>query len=170
LEFEVARGGLLDVKLKITDPYGQSVIDKIAYFNKEDDAANEAEGRVSFSALHTGKYSICFDNTMSRWTAKVISFFVLNDAAKDPKDSIAKLTDLGPVVDSVIKIADELDSIETLQHHMRVREQSHRDGKKDKQTMLGARPAKNIDTQRRLVRPLSPHDEETSETEAGGTA
>ena len=35
LEFEVVRGGLLDCKLKITDPHGQTVIDKIAYFNKE---------------------------------------------------------------------------------------------------------------------------------------
>jgi hypothetical protein len=128
LEFEVVRGGLLDCKLKITDPFGQSVIEKIAYFNKEDDAANEAEGRVTFVASHTGKYSICFDNTMSRWTAKVVSFFVLNDAVADPKDNVAKLQDLGPTVDSVIKIADELDAIETIQHHMRVREQSHRDG------------------------------------------
>lgn len=92
---------------------------------------NEAEGRVTFTAAHTGKYSVCFDNTMSRWTAKVVSFFVLNDAAgPDPKDTVAKLQDLGPTVDSVIKIADELDAIENLQHHMRVREQAHRDCKK----------------------------------------
>jgi hypothetical protein len=67
---------------------------------------------------------------MSRWTAKVVSFFVLNDAtqaAANPKDSVAKLQDLGPTVDAVIKIADELDAIETIQHHMRIREQTHRD-------------------------------------------
>jgi len=130
LEFEVVRGGLLDCKLKISDPNGVSVVDKIAYFNKEDEALNEAEGRVSFVASSTGRYSICFDNTMSRWTAKVVSFFVLNDAtqaAANPKDSVAKLQDLGPTVDAVIKIADELDAIETIQHHMRIREQTHRD-------------------------------------------
>lgn len=84
---------------------------------------------MSFSAAHSGKYSICFDNTMSRWTAKVVSFFVLNDAvtAADPKENIAKLQDLGPTVDSVIKIADELDAIEGIQRHMRIRETSHRD-------------------------------------------
>lgn len=132
LEFEVVRGGLLDCKLKITDPSGGVVIEKIAYFNKEDDALNEAEGRVSFSASQSGRYTICFDNTMSRWTAKVVSFFVLNDAASaaDPKEAVAKLQDLGPTVDSVIKIADELDAIENIQHHMRVREQSHRDGQR----------------------------------------
>jgi hypothetical protein len=123
----VVRGGLLDIKIKITDPNGVNVVDRIAYFNKEDDALNEAEGRVNFVATSSGIYSICFDNTMSRWTAKVVSFFVLNDAAVDPKDSVARLQDLGPTVDAVIKIADELDSIESIQHHMRVREQAHRD-------------------------------------------
>jgi len=132
LEFEVVRGGLLDVKLRITDPVGGTVVDKIAYFNKEDDAANESEGRINFVALHTGRYTICFDNTMSRWTAKVVSFFVLNDqpggqSGAESKSAVAKLADLGPTVDSVIKIADELDAIETLQRHMRRREQSHRD-------------------------------------------
>ncbi len=34
---------------------------------------------------------------------------------------------LTPMVDSVIKISEELTQIETLQHHMRIREQSHRD-------------------------------------------
>jgi len=82
---------------------------------------------VTLTAATAGRYSICFDNTMSRWTAKVVSFFVLNDNAANPKDSVAKLQDLGPTVDAVIKIADELDGIESIQHHMRVREQAHRD-------------------------------------------
>ncbi len=50
---------------------------------------------------------------------------------KNPHDDIAKLEHLGPVVDSVIKIADELDEIERLQHVMRVREQNHRDSKSE---------------------------------------
>lgn len=179
LEFEVVRGGLLDIKLKINDPNNNVVIDKMAFFNRQvyththdvpivshairftathapvslpvvitspsshllllpaallflsvfqDDAANEAEGRVQFNAAVNGPYKICFDNTMSRWTAKVVSFFVLNDAVKNSHEEIAKLEHLGPVVDSVIKIADELDSIEQIQHHTRIREQSHRDG------------------------------------------
>ena len=36
---------------------------------------------------------------------------------------------LGPVVDSVIKIADTLDELEKSQHSQRVQEQFHRDGK-----------------------------------------
>jgi hypothetical protein len=128
MEFEVVRGGLLDIKVRVSDPSGTALVDRVAYFNKEDDALNEAEGRVSLtSAPVTGRYAICFDNTMSRWTAKVVSFYVVNEAGRSPKDSIAKLQDLGPTVDAVIKIADELESMEGIQHHMRVREQSHRD-------------------------------------------
>jgi hypothetical protein len=75
-----------------------------AGFLCQTDAENESEGRVTFTAATAGRHSICFDNTMSRWTAKVVSFFVLNDNAANPKDSVAKLQDLGPTVDAVIKV------------------------------------------------------------------
>lgn len=127
LEFEVVRGGLLDIKVKIFDPQQNTVLDKMAFFNRNDDALNEQEGRISFQAGVSGTYKLCFDNTMSRWTAKVVSFFVMHDQPKDPHGDVAKLEHLGPMVDSVIKIADQLDVIENAQHHMRVREQSARD-------------------------------------------
>lgn len=125
MEFDVVRGGLLDIKLRIQDPSGTVLLDKLAYFNRPDDALNEAEGKVELQTGSSGSYSICFDNRMSRWTAKVVSFRLLNDAK--PHDDIAKLEHLGPMVDSVIKIADELDEVEKMQHHMRVREQAHFD-------------------------------------------
>jgi hypothetical protein len=90
-------GGLLDIKLQIMDPFNRMVFEKMAFFNKPDDAANEAgspllippsflshrwlpfpfffslpEGKVSIPVSSQGSYSICFDNTMSRWTAKVV--------------------------------------------------------------------------------------------------
>lgn len=66
---------------------------------------------------------------MSRWTGKTISFVVGDRIQQSVQQhsEIAKLTHLGPIVDNVISIADKLDKIESLQHHMRVREQSHRD-------------------------------------------
>ena len=107
----------------------------MSFFNGNNDEVNEKEGKVEFKATSAGTYKICFDNTMSRWTAKVVTFFILHDKNPAIKHTIenehvkdaAKLEHLGPVVDSVIKIADTLDDIETLQHQMRVREQSHRD-------------------------------------------
>lgn len=127
MDFEVLRGGLLDIKLKVEDPMNSILVDKLAFFNRQDEELNEAEGRVTFVATNTGIHKICFDNRMSRWTAKVCSFTIKNKAAKPAHEEIAKLEHLGPVVDSVIKIADELDVLEKLQHHMRVKEQSHFD-------------------------------------------
>jgi len=123
LEFEVIRGGLLDIKLSVTDPTNRVLVEKMAFFNKQDDQQNEQEGQVTFSTNMGGTHQICFDNSMSRWTAKVVSFRM----STSKKDELVKFEHLTPMVDSVIKISEELNSIETLQHHMRVREQSHRD-------------------------------------------
>eukprot|EP00455_Lapot_gusevi_P006734 TRINITY_DN1288_c0_g1_i1.p1 TRINITY_DN1288_c0_g1~~TRINITY_DN1288_c0_g1_i1.p1 ORF type:complete len:204 (+),score=75.82 TRINITY_DN1288_c0_g1_i1:150-761(+) len=135
LDFEVIRGGLLDIEFKLKSPDQQIVFQRLAFFNHKDDKQNEAEGHVSYVATSTGIHSICFDNTMSRWTAKVVSFFV-HDIPNCPSqlpspnhsnEDVAKLEHLGPVVDSVVRLSDELDAIERMQRHMRVREHVHRD-------------------------------------------
>lgn len=132
MEFEVVRGGLLDVRLKISDPSNHVMLEKLSFFNRQDEALNEAEGKISLFANQNGRHSICFDNTMSRWTPKVVSMFIPHGAntgvdKQALNDDVAKLTDLGPMVDSIIAIADQLDAIEIQQHHTRVREQMHRD-------------------------------------------
>jgi len=123
MEFEVVRGGLLDIKLVVLDPSNQVIYERMAFFNKPDHSTNRQEGYYQFSAERPGSYQICFDNTMSRWTAKVISVRVHAGV----KDEPIKYEHLTPVVDSVVKVADELASIEQLQHLMRIRERSHRD-------------------------------------------
>jgi len=132
MDFEVVRGGLLDIKLIILDPFNNVVVERMAFFNKPDDASNEQEGKVVFSASHTGVYQICFDNSMSRWTSKIVSFRV--NSSK--KEELVKFEHLTPMVDSVIKISEELHVIELLQHHMRVKEQSHRDASESTNTRV----------------------------------
>lgn len=127
MKFEVIRGGLLDIKLRVADPNGRGIVDKLSFFNKQDSQRNNAEGLVDFKAYVQGEHEICFDNRMSRWTAKMVTFEVLSDKKLDDHHEAAMLEDLGPMVDSVIKIADELDVIEKLQHHIRVQEQFMRD-------------------------------------------
>lgn len=132
MEFEVVRGGLLDIRLKISDPSNHVLLEKLSFFNRQDEALNEAEGKVNLFPSQNGRHSICFDNTMSRWTPKVVSMFIPHhtNGAVDRQalqDDVAKLTDLGPMVDSIIAIADQLDAVEIQQHHTRVREQMHRD-------------------------------------------
>ena len=129
MQFQVIRGGLLDVHLKITGPNNVPIVDKRTFFNNQDDKINEKEGKIQFRAVQNGVYAVCFDNSYSRWTSKFVEFEVElpgNKKSKD-KEEVAKLEHLGPVVESVIKIADQLDAIETAQHKMRIREQQHRD-------------------------------------------
>ena len=53
LEFEVVRGGLLDCKIKITDPMGGTVLEKIAFFNKEvSESESSADAVVAPQYLH----------------------------------------------------------------------------------------------------------------------
>jgi len=77
------------------------------------------------TAKMPGQHSFCFNNKMSRWTPKIVSFGAGRDASKVPE--VAKLEHLGPVVDSVIKVNEKLAEIEKLEHYLRVREQKHRD-------------------------------------------
>ncbi|XXQ33693.1 GOLD domain-containing protein [Plasmodiophora brassicae] len=125
MDYEVIRGGLLDIRLVISGP-STPLYDKVSFFNREDDAANEKLGHIVLDVVQPGVHSICFNNVMSRWTAKVVSFAVKSSSPKDTIEN-AKLEHLGPVVDSVIKVSEELDAIERIQHHLRIREQLHRD-------------------------------------------
>ena len=113
----------MDIKVKVEDPMKSTLIDKLAFFNRQDDELNEAEGRITFVATNSGVHKICFDNRfvqvyfarfviqystadkrnnkrtpqyrMSRWTAKVLSFTVKNKEDKKDHEEIAKLGVLG---------------------------------------------------------------------------
>jgi hypothetical protein len=90
MDFEVVRGGLLDIEVVISDPSLNVVYRRLAFFNHEDPAENEREGIVSFTSSYSGQYSICFNNKMSRWTPKVVSFGV-RDTSTAKKPEAAKL-------------------------------------------------------------------------------
>jgi len=123
MSFEVLRGGLLDIRYQLFDPNRNVVRDYLAFFNRPEEEANEAEGKISITAAASGAYRFCFDNTMSRWTSKVVTFEVTTKRSN--KGEAAKLEHLGPMVDSVIKISDELDAIERAQKASRKREKNH---------------------------------------------
>jgi len=125
MQFEVVRGGLLDIKLRINDPNDQIVNEKMAFFNKPENAVDA--GTVKFVSAIAGVHKICFDNTMSRWTAKVVSFIIKPKEDATTKPKLATTEHLGTLVDSVIKVADQLSNIEQLQHVHRVIAQSERD-------------------------------------------
>ena len=111
------------------------MMSRLAFFNHKEDEKNEQEGHVEYAVMQTGTYGICFDNTMSRWTAKTVSFFIPTikgcvtqfGSPSQPSEDMAKLEHLTPFVESVIHLSDELEAVEKMQHHMRVRETFHRD-------------------------------------------
>lgn len=100
-----------------------------------EDTKNDAEGHVKFSVGQPGTYALCFDNSLSRWTAKTISFFIPDIKGSKSQlagpghasEEMATLEHLSPFVESVVHLSDELDAVERVQHHMRVRESIHRD-------------------------------------------
>lgn len=47
---------------------------QVSFFNREDDAANEKLGHIVLDVVQPGVHSICFNNVMSRWTAKVVRY------------------------------------------------------------------------------------------------
>lgn len=132
MDYEVTRGGLLDIKLRIMDPNDQIIQEKMAFFNKQ----VENQGRVLFVSAIPGTHKICFDNTMSRWTAKVVSFHVKTGQDVEKKPGLATTEHLGTLVDSVIKVADELNSIEQIQHVHRIISQSQRDGAENRNSRV----------------------------------
>lgn len=62
--YEVVSGGMLDLNIRITGPDG-----KIIY-----EQEREKEGSIQFFALTKGTYQVCFSNSMSTMTSKMLSF------------------------------------------------------------------------------------------------
>lgn len=56
VEYEVIRGGLLDITFKLYDPYNQVVKEKLSFFNRVDDNANNADGIIDYTARIAGMY------------------------------------------------------------------------------------------------------------------
>ena len=134
MDFEVTKGGLLDIEFKIKNEQDQVLYSKVGLFSSSDDTKNEAAGHVEYRTHHSSIYALCFDNTNSRWTAKTVSVFIptIKDSktqlgSPDVHHDLATSDHLTPFIESVIKISEELDSIERVQHHLRVRESVHRD-------------------------------------------
>ncbi len=80
-EFIVTRGGLLDVNLRISSPGGKILHEALHFFQEGEESIQ------TITADEAGAYSFCFDNEMSRWTAKVVKF-ELNVLSDSPASDI----------------------------------------------------------------------------------
>jgi hypothetical protein len=122
--FFVTRGGLLDIDLRIGGPNQEQIYSGMQFESSQ----------FEFVARVGGSHSICWNNEMSRWTAKVVEFEVEIDGKKTGemtapanKDELLTPGVLTPVEDSIRRIGASLESIQEDQKYLRSREQKHRD-------------------------------------------
>eukprot|EP01116_Phalansterium_solitarium_P013884 TRINITY_DN31334_c0_g1_i1.p1 TRINITY_DN31334_c0_g1~~TRINITY_DN31334_c0_g1_i1.p1 ORF type:complete len:204 (+),score=39.08 TRINITY_DN31334_c0_g1_i1:91-702(+) len=113
--FWVTRGGMLDIDLRVTAPHEVLLYSGVQSEN----------GQYSFTAKVPGSYQFCWNNEMTRWTAKVVQFEITVGATEDsPFITHDALT---PMAESIYKIDSILEKIEADQMYLKIREQRHRD-------------------------------------------
>ena len=87
----VFRGGKLDVKLRVENPAKVVTYEKLLFSNIDDRTGAMLSTIVrkgtTFRAELAGVYTVCLDNRMARWTAKVMT---LDLDVRDPNDVMAK--------------------------------------------------------------------------------
>ena len=74
VQFQVSSGGFLDIDFRLLSPNGDLV----------HSIERETEGKFTFTAPTTGDYQICFSNSMSTLTPKIVSFDVHVGDLLDP--------------------------------------------------------------------------------------
>jgi hypothetical protein len=87
----VYRGGKLDVKLRVENPAKVVTFERLLFSNIDDRTgallSTIVRKGTTFRAEQAGVYTVCLDNRMARWTAKVVT---LDLDVRDPNDVMAK--------------------------------------------------------------------------------
>jgi hypothetical protein len=123
--FQVASGGFLDIDLAVKGPSGVT-----GYT-----AVRKTNDRFAFVATEPGEWKGCFGNTMSTMSSKMVSFsFRVGEGYGDGTDVLATKQSIKPIETHVLKLAEELLSIQETQRYSNVRERAHRDSKFDNTT------------------------------------
>ena len=133
LDYQVLRGGLLDIQLQVSQHGAPSLLADILHFS------GEMDGKYEFQTSSQGLYKFCFNNEMSRFTPKIIQFSLAVGADKwglSPVTSSSKGSsnaeavkpeDLDPLEQSARRLSMQLDILQRHQKVLRNRERKHRD-------------------------------------------
>jgi len=120
VSWDILRGGKLDIGVKIefisdSAQLGESILfDKMIF-----QGTNERS--YSFRTRFDGRYAICFNNEMSRFTPKVIQFQI-SGSTKWGLANTESEKSLSPMEKSVRKIATETELLNAMQTFLRNRE------------------------------------------------
>eukprot|EP00013_Stygamoeba_regulata_P021213 CAMPEP_0177657750 /NCGR_PEP_ID=MMETSP0447-20121125/16384_1 /TAXON_ID=0 /ORGANISM="Stygamoeba regulata, Strain BSH-02190019" /LENGTH=210 /DNA_ID=CAMNT_0019162191 /DNA_START=14 /DNA_END=646 /DNA_ORIENTATION=+ len=124
IDYHVLRGGLLDIRFEVAlEQQYPDVKLLIETLHFED----QHSGRYEFVAPETGTYRICFDNRMSRFTAKVVEFSIsVNDGRWGTGGGHAKSEHFKNMDQQARQLSDAVDDFTRHQHYLRAREIKHR--------------------------------------------
>jgi len=124
ITFWISRGGLLDIDLRVNGPYNEQIYSGMQFETSQ----------FEFMSRTPGPHSICFNNEMSRWTAKFVEFEIEIDGKKefysDKKSQQEEFLTPGvltPVEHSLGEIDRALETIRVDLMYLRGRESAHRD-------------------------------------------
>jgi len=118
-EYHVFEGGLLDIDVKVFK--GTALIFQKLHFE-----GKEFDNIYNFVS-ETGTYGFCFNNEMSRFTVKVISFSI-----HIPKTHSGST----PIQNAIATIEENFEKIERQQQQYRIREHMHRDTAEETNTRV----------------------------------
>ena len=132
VHYEVTRGGLLDIRFDVF--FNDIMLTSSMHFS------NEADGKFSHTSERAGTFKICFNNQMSRWTAKVVEFQVFvgedhhqyrkNAQSPDATVSLSEMLlseDIKALELEATKISNELEVALRSQKTLQNREKRHRE-------------------------------------------
>ncbi|XP_064543198.1 transmembrane emp24 domain-containing protein 2 [Drosophila montana] len=119
VNFEVMEGGFKDIGVEISAPND----DRLYY------AEAETNGRYTFAAIKDGQYTLCFDNTQSTLTPKVLMFHFI--VAKDlnyyidPHKRADDIVEQSVLQENINALSSQLLAIKHEQEYMHVRYKGH---------------------------------------------
>lgn len=110
----VVAGGSLDIDLRITDPGGQIVLD----------LPRRSDESFAFYARDTGSYKVCFSNSMSVVSGKVVAFSIHSGKALHEKDA-AGAEHVSPLANSIAQLTQGIEAIRDSTSYSKTRERVH---------------------------------------------
>lgn len=130
----ITSGGIYDIEIRVTSPSGLELFRQVSIFPD----GSDKDSRI-FIAQENGRYEVCFDNHMSRWTSKVVEFYYGKEASAGKgvnTKNMLKKDHLGRTEADIGEIASQLMEVRNMQRSFFHREQSARETQESAQSWV----------------------------------
>ncbi|KAJ6232802.1 opossum [Anaeramoeba flamelloides] len=130
-DFQVLKGGKLDISFSTRDPRGRQI-----YSLKQ-----KTTGNNNFMSKIAGEYSFCFDNTFSTVSTKEVNFNFQShskrsfarfykgkggDGTNDSQQEPSTQKEIGKLTGTLETLSENIDEVRELQMYLKAREIAHR--------------------------------------------